>query len=81
MQQTTRLLGERDGFVRPLEVAGSLDPVTTATGDLNGDGLIDLATVRDQGSTLSVSLKRPDGTLAPVVEYVAGQVIDDYVDL
>ena len=47
-------------------------PFTVVTGDFNGDGNLDLATVNILLSTVSVLLGRGDGTFQPHVEYPVG---------
>jgi len=47
-------------------------PTSIATGDFNGDGLIDLAVTNSNDNTVSVLLGKPDGTFAPQVTYATG---------
>jgi hypothetical protein len=46
--------------------------ISVATGDFNGDGIIDLAVVNEVDSTVSILLANPDGTFAPQVTYTTG---------
>ncbi|MGA2355760.1 MAG: FG-GAP-like repeat-containing protein [Terriglobales bacterium] len=47
----------------------SISPDSIATGDLNGDGKIDLVVTEDYGGTVGVLLGNGDGTFQPVVYY------------
>ena len=47
----------------------ALSPDSSATGDLNGDGKIDLVVAEDYGGTVGVLLGNGDGTFQPVVYY------------
>jgi FG-GAP-like repeat/Abnormal spindle-like microcephaly-assoc'd, ASPM-SPD-2-Hydin len=47
-------------------------PVSIATGDFNGDGILDFAVVNTSDSTVSIVLGNPDGTFAPRVDYPTG---------
>jgi hypothetical protein len=42
-------------------------PVAVASGDFNGDHLLDLAIANGIDNTISILLGRPDGTFAPQV--------------
>jgi hypothetical protein len=46
--------------------------ISIATGDFNGDGILDLAVVNEAGNTVSVLLRKSDGTFAPQVTYATG---------
>jgi MBG domain (YGX type)/Bacterial Ig-like domain (group 3)/FG-GAP-like repeat/FG-GAP repeat len=48
------------------------NPISTAIGDFNGDGLADMAVVNSGGSTVSVLLGNGDGTFQPQVAYATG---------
>src|SRR5579872_2590202 len=48
------------------------NPVSVATGDFNGDGLIDLAFVSYDGNILTIVLGKPDGTFGAPVDYPTG---------
>jgi hypothetical protein len=47
-------------------------PLSVAVGDLNGDGLPDLATANAENNTVSVLLNRGDGSFRTHVDYGAG---------
>jgi FG-GAP-like repeat/Cep192 domain 4/Protein of unknown function (DUF1573) len=47
-------------------------PISVATGDLNGDGIVDLITTNISDNTISVLLGKADGTFSPKVEYTTG---------
>jgi FG-GAP-like repeat/Abnormal spindle-like microcephaly-assoc'd, ASPM-SPD-2-Hydin/FG-GAP repeat len=47
-------------------------PNSIATGDFNGDGIVDLAVANSIDNTVSVLLGKPDGTFAPQVTYATG---------
>jgi hypothetical protein len=47
-------------------------PNSIATGDFNGDGILDLAVVNATDNTVSILLGKPDGTFAPQVTYATG---------
>lgn len=49
-------------------------PTSLATGDFNGDGVIDLAVTNSYDNTVSVLLGRPDATFAPQVTYPTGSL-------
>jgi hypothetical protein len=50
---------------------GDFNPVGIASGDLNGDGKIDVAVATTTGSNIHVLLGNGDGTLQPQVSYLA----------
>src|SRR5580704_12068064 len=47
-------------------------PNSIATGDFNGDGVIDFAVANATDNTVSILLGKPDGTFAPQVTYATG---------
>jgi hypothetical protein len=70
------LKGNGDGtFVaRKDTVTGgaSFVPMGLAVGDFNGDGKLDVATTTTPLSSVSIVLRRGDGTFGPYTEYVTG---------
>jgi hypothetical protein len=46
--------------------------IAVASGDFNGDGIVDLAIVNEADNTVSVLLGKSDGTFAPQVTYATG---------
>ncbi len=50
---------------------GNLDPLGIASGDLNGDGKLDVVVATTTGSNIHVLLGNGDGTLQPEVAYQA----------
>ena len=50
---------------------GNLDPLGIASGDLNGDGKLDVAVATTTGTNIHVLLGNGDGTLQPEVAYLA----------
>ena len=58
---------------------GNLDPRGIATGDLNGDGKLDVAVATATGSNIHVLLGNGDGTLQTQVEYLADSNPQDVV--
>jgi hypothetical protein len=47
-------------------------PNSIATGDFNGDGVVDLAVANATDNTVSILLGKPDGTFAPQITYATG---------
>jgi FG-GAP-like repeat/Cep192 domain 4 len=47
-------------------------PISVVTGDLNGDGIVDLVTANSSDNTISVLLGKADGTFNPKVDYMTG---------
>lgn len=67
------LLGNGDGtFQPPVGFPAPTRPQFLTTGDFNGDGILDIATVVAFGDTVAVYLGNGDGTFKPYVEYVTG---------
>ena len=62
------------GSPNPVRVGASTDdaPQALATGDLNGDGKLDLVTANVGSSTVSVLLGNGDGTFKAEVQYAVG---------
>lgn len=54
------------------EVSTGAQPVSIATGDFNGDGILDFAVVNSADNTVSIFIGNPDGTFAPRVDYPTG---------
>lgn len=54
------------------EFSTGAQPVSVATGDFNGDGILDFAVVNSSDNTVSIILGNPDGTFAPRVDYPTG---------
>ena len=54
------------------DYATSLEPSSSATGDLNGDGRLDLAAVDYGAGKVSILLGRGNGTFQPSVDYLTG---------
>ena len=67
------VLGNGDGTFQtaPVYKAGT-GPQTAAIGDLNGDGIPDVAVASNGSSTVSVLIGKGDGTFKPAVNYPAG---------
>ena len=59
-------------FGRATNYAVGHAPVFVATGDLNADGVPDLAVANDADGTVSILLGNPDGTFQTAVSYSAG---------
>lgn len=51
-------------FAAPVTVATGATPTSVVTGDFNGDGHLDFASITGSGSTISLSLGKGDGTFA-----------------
>jgi hypothetical protein len=67
------LLGNGDGtFQPPVEYATGTGPYSVATGDFNGDGILDLATADGTDNKISVLLGNGDGTFQSDVDYGVG---------
>ena len=69
----TILLGNGDGTFRSggNYVVGS-HPFSAVVADLNGDGVLDIATANEVGNTMGVLLGNGDGSFHPVVQYPDG---------
>ena len=67
------VLGNGDGTFQtaPVYKTGT-GPQTAAIGDLNGDGIPDVAVASNGSSTVSVLLGKGNGTFQPAVNYPAG---------
>jgi len=64
------LLGNGDGtFEAGVEYGVGSKPNSLATGDLNGDGYLDLAVANGESHTFSIYLGNGDGTFQPGVDY------------
>jgi hypothetical protein len=67
------LAGNGDGtFQTPVAYNVGTGPSAVVVADLNGDGLLDVATANTGGNSVSVLLANPGGTLASAVDYAAG---------
>jgi hypothetical protein len=69
------LLGTGDGsFQPPQSFAAGTEPISVAVGDINGDGLLDLAVTNYQSSNnnVSVLLGTGDGNFQPARSFAAG---------
>src|SRR5439155_213673 len=68
------LLGKGDGSFRPAVGFddGGTAPLSVAIGDLNGDGLLDLAVANEVSDDVSVLLGKGDGTFRPATSFAAG---------
>src|ERR1022692_3638931 len=65
-------LGNGDGtFQAPVNSASGASPIALATGDLNGDGLLDVAAVYASGG-VAILLGNGDGSFQAAVNYAAG---------
>jgi uncharacterized protein (TIGR03437 family) len=68
------VLGNGDGTLQtPPTYKTGKNPQTAAIGDLNGDGIPDLAVASNGSNTVSVLLGKGNGTFQPAVDYPAGQ--------
>jgi VCBS repeat protein len=65
------LLAQSISFTRTDYSVGSF-PSSIATGDLNGDGYLDLVVANGGDSTVSVLFGNPDGTFQPAIQFAAG---------
>jgi len=66
-------LGEGNGkFSPPVQYATGAGPDALATGDLNGDGNLDLVVGNDTGASVSVLIGNGDGTFQPHQDYPVG---------
>src|ERR1700691_4652841 len=66
-------LGNGDGtFQAPVNSSGGASPIALATGDFNGDGVLDVAAVCARGG--AILLGNGDGTFQAAVNYAAGSV-------
>ena len=54
-------------------------PVSIATGDINGDGSLDLALANQQSSDVSVLLNHGDGTFADPISTIVGGVLHSVI--
>ena len=73
--QASILLGNGDGTFGAHEEYSSATggaPVALATGDLNGDGKLDLVVVNYKANTVSILLGNGEGTFQTQVEYATG---------
>jgi len=61
-------------FGRADLLVGSSGAYSVATGDFNGDGIIDLVSVNQPFNTVSILLGKPDGGFSPEVTYFTGSV-------
>jgi hypothetical protein len=63
-----------EGFQAKVDYATGAFPVSVATGDLNGDGMLDLATANgaDGANTVSVLMNRGDGTFQAKRDFGVG---------
>ena len=67
------LLGKGDGtFQAGVSYDSGGDGISIATGDLNGDGNLDIVVTNYQANNIGVLLGRGDGTFQPVVSYPSG---------
>jgi hypothetical protein len=57
------------GFQAPMSFATGQVPVFVASGDFNGDGILDLVTANQADAHVSVLLGNGDGTFQPAVAY------------
>lgn len=62
-----------DQFYQSRECTTNIYPVNTATGDFNGDGLMDIAAASEWGHLVSIHLQKPDGTFTPAA-YLTGMI-------
>ncbi len=66
-------LGNGDGTFQPaVFYAVGVEPSWVATGDFNGDGIIDLVVANLGGNSVSILLGNGDGTFQPQVDYASG---------
>jgi hypothetical protein len=64
------MLGHGDGTLGPqMHFAAGTYPVAIATGDLNGDGILDLVAASDRANHVSVFVGHGDGSFAAPVAY------------
>jgi hypothetical protein len=67
------LLGNGDGSFQPaVKYSAGLGPFAVAVGDLNGDGVQDLAVVNGFSIDVSVLMGKGDGTFRAAVHYAVG---------
>ena len=59
-------------FIESKDSAVGLQPVSVATGDFNGDGVIDLAVANSRSDSVSVLLSKGDGNFQPARNFAAG---------
>jgi hypothetical protein len=67
----TSLLAQSTSFNRADYAVGSF-PSSVATGDVNGDGYLDLVVANGGDSTVSLLLGNPDGTFQQAIQFAAG---------
>ena len=67
------LSGNGDGTFRAaVDYGAGEQPYSIAMGDLDGDGVLDLATANSNSNNVSVLLGNGDGTFRPALYFVAG---------
>jgi uncharacterized protein (TIGR03437 family) len=67
------LINNGDGtFKSPVMYTPGTEPISAATLDVNGDGILDIVVVDDLSSSVYVLLGNGDGTFKPAAAYAAG---------